>query len=176
MSKANCFYRIDDAETIKAIDAFFDRRDQFHKQVNALCEMCGVKHYSSSDSIMWGLDFHNLVADQDQEIDENKFRVTKNKNSRSFKNIKPKRSNKEFCAEFDAVAPKSVPYDDLTGLILDGVKSFRDLIPRSYGYRYRKGQPFYFETTLTPCSHAVEVVGSEYLSAYNEPSKADEQS
>lgn len=169
MSKANCYYRIDDAETLKQIDAFFDKRSAFFDQLGVLCEKYGVKHYSSTDSVVWGLEFHCLVADKDQEIDQSKFRVTKNKqNSWSYKNITPKRSNKEFCAEYDGLKPKKVPYDDLTALILEGVESFRDLFPRSYGYRYRKGQPFYFETTLAPCAHAVEVVGSEYLNAYKD--------
>lgn len=173
MSKANCYYRIDDAETLKQIDAFFDRCNQFHDQVRALCETYGVATYSRSDSVFGGLQFHHLIAERDQEIDETKFRTSQNKDRR-YKNLKPKRSNKAFCAEFDALVPKSISYDELSALILDGATTWRDLFPRSYGYRYRKGQPFYFETTLTPCAHAVEVVGSEYLNAYSEPSEDNE--
>lgn len=167
MSKANCYYRIDDAETLAKIDAFFEKRDQFHDQVKALCETYGVESYSRSDSVFGGLQFHHLIAERDQEIDETKFRTSKNKDRR-YKNLKPKRTNKEFCAEYDALVPKPVSYDELTALILGGNPSWRDIFPRSYGYRYRKGHPFYFETTLTPCAHAVEVVGSEYLNAYKD--------
>lgn len=169
----SCYYRIDNPELLAKIDAFFELRDKFHAQVKVLCQTYGVENYSGHDSIFHGLEFNYLIAPADQVIDDTKFRTSKNKDRR-YKNLKAKRTNKEFCAEYDALVPKSVSYDELTTLILVGVNHWRDMFPTSYGYRYRKGQPFYFQTTLTPCSQAVEVVASEYHGAHGGEGDDDE--
>ncbi len=164
MSKANCFYRIDDPALLKQIDAFFELTRQFDLQVKKLCQTYGVEHYSGYNSVLGGIGFHYLIAEKDQPIDETKWRVLKHKN-RNYKIIKPKRSNKEFCAEFDALVPKDVSYRPLIELIIDPAERSWML---SLGYKHKPGQPFYFEASPKPCAQAIEVVASEYLSAYEE--------
>ncbi len=168
MSKANCFYRIDDPILLQQIDAFFEVTRQFDIQVKKLCETYGVEHYSGYNSVLGGIGFHYLIAKKDMPIDETKWRVLKHKSS-YYKIIKPKRKNKGFCAEFDALVPKNVSYSPLIELIIDPAERSWML---SFGYKHKSGQPFYFETALKPCAQAVEVVASEYLTAYED--EADE--
>lgn len=167
MKQQNSFYRIDAATALEAIDAFFAKRDQFDNEVLALCEKFGAPMFSSSDSILGGLRFHHMVVPTTSVVDATKFKTSRN-HDRSYLNIMPRKANKEFYAEFEQMLPKPVPYDDLSRIILDGECEIRHMIISGYGYRYRKGQPFYFSTSLPPSKLAIEVVASEYNNAYND--------
>ena len=161
MSGSTSYYRIDDPETLKKIEAYFDKRSAFQDQVSTLCEKYGVEHYSSFDSSLHGLEFRVLLAHKDQEIDLSKWKTSKHKN-RNFVEIRPRRSNKEFCAEYDALVPQTVPSDELNKLIIDD----QDAYLITYGYAHKPGHPFYFETRHKTTAVAVEVLASEYQSEF----------
>lgn len=164
MSKLGNYYRIDDPQVLKQIDAFFEGVRQFRDQMKILCETYGVDNYSSFNSINSGIDFCHLVAEKDHPVDETKFRVLKHKDPK-FKIIRPRRSNKAFCAEFEALVPKKISYRPLIELLV--AKEFCGWMP-GIGYKYRPGQPFYFTTAARPLEHAIEVVASEYRDAYKD--------
>lgn len=164
MSKLGSFYRIDDPDLIKQIDAFFAVTRQFDEQVKVLCDTYGVEHYVSYNSVLGGIGFCHLIAEKDQVIDEKKWRVLKHKNPR-YKILKPRRSNKAFCAEYDALVPKKVDYRPLINLVIHPTDR-RHLL--GFGYKHRDGQPFYLDTAFKPCDGAIEVVASEYRNAYED--------
>lgn len=164
------YYRIDNPELLAKIDAFFERVRAFDAQVKTLCQAHGVEHYRSFNSVMSGIEFSCLLAESDQQVDETKFKVSKPKNG--FKDIRPRKANKEFYVEFEKMVPKSINYKDLTDLI---VKKWGQRFP-SLGYRHRAGEFFYFTTKGVPVDEAVEVVASEYHGAHGGDDEEPEQS
>ena len=52
MSKSGSFYRIDDPDLIKQIDAFFAVTRQFDEQVKVLCDTYGVEPYRDWETLL----------------------------------------------------------------------------------------------------------------------------
>ena len=162
------YYRIDNPELLVKIDAFFKQVHDFNERMKILCNMYGVENYRSFNSILGGIEFCVLLADANQQVDKTKFKVSKPKNG--FKEIRPRKANKEFYTEFKNLVPESINYKDLTDLI---VKSWGNGMP-SLGYRHRAGEFFYFTFKGVPVDEAVEVVVSEYHGAHLRASRANQ--
>lgn len=153
------FYKIECKDSLKIIDCFFEKRDKFYENVKIMCDHYGFTHHSSTDSIIFGIRFNNMCADPKVEsIDKNLWKTSKIKNSHMVA-LLPRSTAKEHKAEYDKTKPKPIDYSELSKLILsEGLQPWS----KSYGYRYRKGEYFMFETSLTVSTLAVEILGSEY--------------
>ena len=153
------FYKIECKETLKLIDDFFDKRDELYERVVKLCKHFGFEHHQTTDHIVFGISFLNMTADPRKDtIDKDLWKTSKIKNSH-FVAVRPRTTAKENKAKYDSMLPKPMTYDVLNELILaKGV----DVFFKTYGYRYKKGEYFMFETSLPVSSIAIEIVGSEY--------------
>ena len=153
------FYKIEDAAALLAIDSFFAKRSEFYADVKKMCRHYGFDHHSSTDSIVFGIRFHNICFDpRDTEIDKTLWKTSKIKNSHMLR-LLPRASAKKHKAEYDAMKPKPMCYSELTKLILaEGVEPWT----KSYGFRHKEGEYFMFETSLAVSDIAVEILGSEY--------------
>lgn len=169
MSDTSSFYRIDDPELLAKIDAFFEKVRQFNAQVKTLCETYGVEHYRSFNLIRTCIEFCCLLAEEDQKVDLSKFKV--NKPKQGYKEIRPRKANKEFCAEFEALVPKSISYKDLTDLLV--IEWHGKWGIPLMGYHHKAGKSFYFTFKGKPVPQAIEVVASEYHSK-NQDDEEDE--
>lgn len=152
------FYKIIDTNALKEISDFFDKRDKFYADVKKMCGHYGFTHHSSTDSIIFGIRFNNMCADPRIEIiDKDLWKTSKIKNSHMV-SILPRATAREHKASHDAMKPKPMDYSELTKILI------KDELPwnRSYGYRYKKGEYFMFETSLKVSDLAVEILGSEY--------------
>lgn len=160
MSKTNSYYKIEDAETLRKIDAFMDKRDAFYEQVKKLCEHYGFEMHQTHDSIQNGIRFFNMSADPKAEIDKTKWKTSKHKSG--YLSVLPRATAKEHKAQYDAMKPKSITYDELNEIILDeGVLPWGS----AYGLSWKKGEYFKFETSLKVVPVAIEILGSEYRKA-----------
>ena len=160
MSKTNSYYKIEDAETLGKIDAFMDKRNAFYEQVKKLCEHYGFEMHQTHDSIQNGIRFFNMSADPKAEIDKTKWKTSKHKSG--YLSVLPRATAKEHKAQYDAMKPKSITYDELNEIILDeGVLPWGS----AYGLSWKKGEYFKFETSLKVVPVAIEILGSEYRKA-----------
>lgn len=153
------FYKITDANALKAISDFFDKRDKFYADVKKMCDHYGFTHHSSTDSIVFGIRFNNMCADpRTEKIDKDLWKTAKIKNSHMV-SILPRATAKDHKAIHDAMKPKPMDYSDLNKLILRS-----DVAPwsKTYGYRYKKDEYFMFTTSLEVSDLSVEILGSEY--------------
>lgn len=156
----NSYYKIEDAEALAKIDAFMDKRDAFYEQVIKLCEHYGFEMHQTHDSIQNGIRFNNMSADPKAEIDKIKWKTSKHKSG--YLAVLPRAAAKEHKAEYDAMKPKPMTYDELNKIILS-----EDVLPwgSSYGLSWKKGEYFKFETYLKVAPVAIEILGSEYRKA-----------
>ena len=157
MSRTDSYYKIEDAETLAKIDAFMDKRDSFYEQVKKLCNHYGFEMHQTHDSIQKGIRFLNMSANPKAEIDKTKWKTSKHKSG--YLAVLPRASAKEHKAEYDAMKPKSMTYDELNKIILA-----EDVLPwcSAYGLSWKKGEYFKFETSLKVAPVAIEILGSEY--------------
>lgn len=153
------FYKIECKETLKLIDDFFNKRDALYESVVEMCKYFGFNHHQTTDHIVFGINFLNMTADpRNENIDKELWKTAKIKNSH-FVSVLPRATAKEHKAKYDSMKPKSMTYDALNELILaKGV----DVFFKTYGYRYKKGEYFMFETSLDVSDKAIEILGSEY--------------
>ena len=160
MTKQTYFYKIEDTETLAKIDAFMDKRDAFYEQVTKLCKHYGFEMHQTHDSIQNGLRFFNMSADPKAEIDKTKWKTSKHKSG--YLAILPRATAKEHKAEYDAMKPKSMTYDELNKIILA-----EEVLPwgSGYGLSWKKGEYFKLETSLKVAPVAIEILGSEYRKA-----------
>lgn len=157
MTKQTSFYKIKDVETLAKIDAFMGKREAFYESIKKLCDHYGFEMHQTHDSIQNGIRFHNMSADHKAEIDKTKWKTSKHKSG--YLGILPRAAAKEHKAEYDAMKPKSMTYDELNKLILA-----EDILPwgSGYGLSWKKGEYFKFETSLKVAPVAIEILGSEY--------------
>lgn len=158
MGDQSSYYKITDTETLTKIDAFMEKRDEFYKKVKALCDHFGFERHLTHESIQNGIRFINMsVHPKDDVIDKNLWKTSKHRSG--YLNVLPRATAKEHKAEYEAMLPKSMSYDELSKLILN-----IDVMPwsKAYGYKYKKGEFFMFETSLKVASVATEILGSEY--------------
>ena len=150
------FYKVNCKETLSLIDAFMEKRNALYDQVKLICEKYGFEMHQTHDSIQFGIQFYNMVASSDDEIDKSLWKTRKQKNG--YLCLLPRATAKEHKREYDAIIPKRVDYSELTRLLI------KDELPwnKSYGYRYKKGEYFMFETSLPVTDIAIEILGSEY--------------
>ena len=150
------YYKIEDAEALAKIDAFMAKRNALYDQIKVICEKYGFELHQTHDSIQFGIQFYNMVANPDAEIDKTLWKTRKQKNG--YLCLSPRATAKQHKAEYDALVPKSVDYSELTKLLI------KDDLPwnKSYGYTYKKGEYFKFETSLAVSPLAIEILGSEY--------------
>lgn len=173
MAKSNAYYKIEDPETLKAIDVFFDKRAQFFEAISKMCEHYGYENYTVHETIQNGIKFYNLLADPKTDtVDTTKWKTSKHRNG--YLNIMPRATAKEHKAEYMAMVPKSMSYLELSKLILKD-----DVSPWSsgFGYAYKKGGHFIFETSIEVSPVAIEILASEYKKiniAANEKDTTDE--
>lgn len=158
------FYKIEGKDTLKLIDDFFDKRDAIYSDVVNLCKHFGFDNHITSDHIVFGVSFSCMVADPEKDtIDTNLWKTSKIKNSRLLR-IKPKSTAKNHKSKYESMLPKTMQYSELNELILaKGV----DVFSKTYGYKYKKGDYFMFETSLNVSDVAVEILGSEYCKDKN---------
>ena len=162
MTKQTCFYKIEDAETLAKIDAFMEKRDSLYREVVSICEKFGFENHQTTDHIVFGIKFLNMVADTKKDvIDSNLWKTAKIKNSHLVR-VLPLSTAKEHKAEYESMRPKPLSYDELNELIL--AKDV-DVFFQTYGYRYKKGKYFKFETSLKVAPVAIEILSSEYRKA-----------
>lgn len=160
MSDHTAYYKIVDPETLAKIDAFFEKRDEIYKQISAMCEKYGFEHHITHDSIQNGIWFWNMSADPNKEqIDKTLWKTSKHSRS-GFYNVLPRATAKAHKAEYEAMKPKRTYYTELNEIILkDGVTPWS----RAYGYKWKKGEYFKFDTSLEVSPVAIEILGSEYI-------------
>lgn len=168
MTKQNCFYKIEDAETLAKIDAFMGKRDAFYGLITKLCKHYGFEMHQTHDSIQNGIRFHNMSVSSNAEIDRTKWKTSKHKSG--YLGILPRAAAKEHKAEYDSMKPKSMTYDELNKLILA-----EDVLPWSsgYGLSWKKGEYFKFETSLKVAPVCIEILGSDYRKADTEEPSND---
>ena len=153
------FYKIECEDTLKKIDDFFSKRDAFYSNVKKICDHFGFNHHNSTDSILFGIQFNNMCCNpNDKDIDKSLWKTSKIKNSHMVA-LLPRATAKEHKALYESMKPNPMDYSEISKLIL---KLENPLWTKSYGYRYKKGEYFMFETSLDVSSLAVEIVGSEY--------------
>lgn len=152
------FYKVECKDALEKIDAFFERRDALYEQIKLICEKYGFDHHITHESIQNGILFHNMTADPDKDVIDKKLWKT-SKHRSGYLNILPRATAKEHKAEYEALKPKRLYYTDLNKVILGG-----DVVPwsKSYGYKWKKGEYFMFETSLPVSDVAIEILGSEY--------------
>ncbi|WFD61226.1 hypothetical protein [Acinetobacter phage XC1] len=150
------FYKIECKETLAKIDDFMEKRNELYNQVKLICEKYGFELHQTHDSIQFGIKFYNMVANPNSEIDKKLWKTRKQKNG--YLCLLPRATAKEHKKEYEALIPKQVDYTELTKLLI------KDELPwnKSYGYRYKKGGYFMFETSLPVADTAIEILGSEY--------------
>lgn len=167
MTKLTCFYKIEDPETLAKIDAFMDRRDALYMQVTKICEHYGFEMHITSDSIQNGIRFLGMSVDPNTEIDKSKWKTFKHKSGSLM--LSPRASNKAHKAEYEAMKPKYMNYDELNKIILA-----EPYFPwsSSYGLSWKKGEYFKFETSLKVCPEAIEILGSEYRDSHEDSADA----
>lgn len=157
----NITYKIECKQTLELIDAFFEKRSQFYDQVKKLCDTYNFSYYRSEDSIFFGIEFYNMVIDAEfaAEIDKTLWKTQKNTKA-GYLNVLPRATAKKHMEEYKAMLPKKMDYQELNRIILaDGVRTDFN---RTYGYRYKAGEYFMFETSLPVSIKAVEILVSEY--------------
>lgn len=163
MTKQTCFYKIEDAETLAKIDEFLAKRDQFFKAVKKMCDLYGFDHYSASDSIQTGIRFFGILANPKTEnIDLKLWKTSKHKTG--YLRLEPRATAKSHKTEYLSMVPKKLEYTELNELILA-----EEVMPWGigYGYTYKKGQYFMFETSLHVLDVAIEIIGSEYSKVFS---------
>lgn len=163
MGKINSYYKIEDAETLKQIEEFMDKHDQFFAAITAMCNRFGFENYSVSETIQNGIRFFGLLAHPDNDkIDTTLWKTSKH--GSGYISLSPRATAKQHKAEYLAMCPKRFEYTELNKLILA-----EDVMPWStaYGYTYKKGSHFMFETSLPVASVAIEILGSEYHGKFN---------
>ncbi len=153
------FYKIECKDTLNLIDDFFDKRNKFYERVVEMCEYFGFERHQTTDHIVFGINFSNMIADPKKDmIDESLWKTSRVKNS-NFLAVRPRATAKEHKAKYDSMLPKPMTYSVLNELILaNGV----DVFFKTYGYRYKSGEYFMFETSLPVSGVAIEILGSEY--------------
>lgn len=152
------FYKIECKETLTMIDAFMGKRDAIYEQIKALCDKYGFDHHITHESIQNGILFHNMTADPKKDFVDNKLWKT-SKHKSGYLNVLPRATAKQHKAEYEAMKPKRLYYSELSKLILAN-----DVSPwsKAYGYKWKKGEYFMFETSLPVADIAIEILGSEY--------------
>lgn len=159
MSDRVSYYKVECPEALAKINAFFEKRDEIYKQIGAICEKYGFEHHITHDSIQNGIMFLNMSADPEKETVDKKLWKTSKHNRSGFLNVLPRATAKAHKSEYEAMRPQRMHYTDLNKIILGA-----DVSPwsKAYGYKWRKGEPFMFETSLPVSSVAIEILGSEY--------------
>lgn len=158
------FYKIECKEALKDIEYFFDKRDAILAKVVDLCNHFGFKNHRTDDHVVFGIRFINMVADPKKDvIDKNLWKTTKIKGSHLV-NVLPRASAKEHKKKYISMLPESMGYEALNEIILT---KGADVFFQTYGYRYKKGGYFMFETSLCPSDLAIEILGSEYRGTNN---------
>lgn len=152
------FYKIECKDTLSKIDEFMAKRDALYEQVRLICEKYGFDHHITHESIQNGVIFHNMTANPDKDIIDKKIWKT-SKHRSGYLNVLPRATAKKHKAEYEALKPKRLYYTELNKIILGC-----DVSPwsKSYGYRWKKGEYFMFETSLPVSEIAIEILGSEY--------------
>lgn len=170
MSKSNSYYKITDAEALAKIDAFMEKRDQFFEAIRKMCDHYGFDNYSVSESIQNGIRFFGMFAHpKNDTVDITKWKTSKHRSG--YLNLEPLATAKEHKAEYLAMKPKSMDYTELNKLILkEGVMPWGS----AYGYSYKRGEHFMFDTSLNVSPIAVEILGSEYREISNKAEPVDE--
>lgn len=150
------FYKIECKETLAIIDNFMEKRTSLYNQVKVICEKYGFKLHQTHDSIQYGVRFYNMVAEPSESIDKLLWKTRKQKNG--YLCVLPRATAKDHKKEYDSLIPEELDYSELTKILIDGELPYN----KSYGYRYKKGEYFMFETSLPVSSKAIEILGSEY--------------
>lgn len=159
MSDRVSYYKVECPEALAKISAFFEKRDEIYKQIGAICEKYGFEHHITHDSIQNGIMFLNMSADPKKETVDKKLWKTSKHNRSGFLNVLPRAAAKKHKAEYDSMLPKRLDYKELNEIILKGCVAPWS---KAYGYKWKKGESFMFETTLAVSSVAIEIFGSEY--------------
>ena len=159
MSDRVSYYKVECPDALEKISAFFEKRENVYEKVRALCERYGFEHHVTHDSIQHGVWFWNMSADPNMEQIDKTIWKTSTHSKSGFLNILPRATAKKHKAEYDSMLPKRLDYKELNEIILkDGVVPWS----KAYGYKWRKGELFMFETSLPVSSVAIEILGSEY--------------
>lgn len=157
------YYKIVDKDALAKIDEFFSKRDEFYEKVKALCDHFGFERHLTHESIQNGIKFWNMTAHpKDDVVDKSLWKTSKHRSG--YLNVLPRATAKEHKAEYESMLPKRMSYDELSKLILN-----TNVSPwsKSYGYKYKKGEYFMFETSLDVAPVAIEILGSEYKCGEN---------
>lgn len=150
------FYKVECKEALSLIDAFMEKRNALYDQVKLICKKYGFEMHQTHDSIQFGINFYNMVANPNDEIDKTLWKTRKQKNG--YLCLLPRATAKDHKKEYDSLIPKQVDYTELSKLLISGDLPWN----KSYGYRYKKGEYFMFETSLPVSDIAIEILGSEY--------------
>lgn len=161
------YYKIEDAEALAKIDAFMAKRDAIYEQITKMCEHYGFTHHVTHESVQNGILFHNMTAEPDAVIDKKLWKTSKHKSG--YLNLQPRATAKQHKAEYDAMKPKRLFYNELNKIILA-----EDVLPwsKGYGFSWEKGEYFKFETSLDVSPLAIEILGSEY---HTKPTEENEE-
>lgn len=157
------FYKITDAELLQKIDLIMDERNAFLKKIIDFSKLMGLKHYSVSHSLYFGirLSFVGIPVSNESEIDLVKWKKSKVKGQPYF-SLHPRKMNKEFHKFWmDNYPTGEFHYDPLLKLIIQ--EKYCPFTKGSLEISWHKGKVFCFETNkYTPVSEAIEILTSEY--------------
>lgn len=143
---------------LRKLMIFFAKRDVVYGAISKICDAFGFERHMTHDSIQNGIIFRGLCADPNKDVvDKALWKTSKHRSG--YLNVLPRATAKEHKALYESMIPERMHYTDLNKLIL-----VVDIAPwsKSYGYRYKKGEYFMFETSLAVSPLAIEIFGSEY--------------